>query len=109
MNPDLRASACTAAGGVVGVKAVVNKITTLPNSPADNRIRVHLLSAIYSDARLLRYAASGPGGAIHILVDHGRVTLEGEVAVLSDARRVVERAGSVQGVVSISDRLSVVN
>ena len=109
MNPDLRTTACALAGAALGVAGVVNKITLLPNSPSDNRIRLAVLGAIYGDPALQRYALAVTGGAIHILVESGRVTLEGEVETLSDARRVVERVERVQGVVSISNHLVIDN
>lgn len=109
MNPDLRTTACAVASAALGVTGVVNKIALLPNSPSDSRIRLAVLGAIYSSPSLLRYALVGGGGAIHIVVENGRVTLEGEIAALSDARRIVERVAMVPGVVSISNHLVIVN
>ena len=109
MNPDLRATAAAVASTALGVASVINKIRVLQDSPTDNHIRLAVLGAIYSDASLQRYAFTGNGGTIHILVECGRVTLEGEVAALSDSRRIMERVGTVQGVVSISNHLNIVN
>jgi hypothetical protein len=105
MDPNLRDSAAAVAATAQGVTCVIDKIELLQNSPSDNRIRLDVFGAIYSDPLLLRYAFAGTGGAIHIVVERGRVTLEGEVASVSDARRIAERVDKVSGVASISNHL----
>ena len=84
---------------------VINHIALLPDSPSDNRIRFAVFGAIYSDPLLGWYAFAGSGGAIHIVVERGNVTLEGEVVLASDTRRIVELVGKVPGVLSISSHL----
>ncbi|MGH9769122.1 MAG: BON domain-containing protein [Blastocatellia bacterium] len=63
---------------VLGVKSVNNQIEVLPNSIYDDRLRVGAARLIYNDPRFARYAnRSNP--PIHIVVDNGRITLEGAV------------------------------
>jgi hyperosmotically inducible protein len=108
LKPDLKDAAAAAAATAQGVARVINHITLLPDSPSDNRIRIAVFGAIYGDPLLGRYAFAG-SGAIHIVVEGGRVTLEGEVALASEARRIVERVERVSHVSSISNHLAVGN
>ncbi len=63
---------------VPGVVSVTNRLEVLPLSPFDDRLRLQVTRAIYGTPALSRYAhqALPP---IHIIVDNGRVTLEGVV------------------------------
>jgi hypothetical protein len=108
-NSALRTSAASVAAAAQGVSHVINHITLLQDSPSENHIRLAVLGAIYSDPRLAHYASIGSGGAIHIVVEGSTVTLEGEVALVSDARRVVERVGAVPHVLKIANHLAIGN
>ncbi len=63
---------------VLGVREVNNQIKVLPTSSCDDQLRVATARLIYGDPRFARYAnrANPP---IHIIVDNGRITLEGAV------------------------------
>ncbi len=63
---------------VPGVASVTNELKVLPLSSHDDRLRLQIARAIYSDPALIRYRnmALPP---IHIIVDNGRVTLTGSV------------------------------
>ena len=63
---------------VPGVTSVTNQLEVLPLSPMDSQLRVQVARAIYSDPTLSMYAnrALPP---IHVIVDNGRVSLEGVV------------------------------
>lgn len=63
---------------VDGVKRVVNKLEVLPVSQFDDRLRVQIARAIYSNPNF-RGAYSFANPPIHIVVERGRVTLEGVV------------------------------
>jgi hyperosmotically inducible protein len=63
---------------VPGVNSVANDLEVLPLSPMDDQLRVQVARAIYRDAVLSRYAMQ-PVPSIHVIVDNGRVTLEGVV------------------------------
>lgn len=63
---------------VLGVREVNNQIRILPTSIYDDQLRVRVARLIYGDPRFVRYAnrANPP---IHIVVDNGRIMLEGAV------------------------------
>ena len=61
-----------------GVNSVANELEVLPLSPMDDRLRIQVARAIYRDSVLSRYGLQAVP-PIHIIVDNGRVTLEGVV------------------------------
>jgi len=61
-----------------GVHTVSNGLQVLPLSPNDDRLRIQVARAIYRDSVLSRYALQAVP-PIHVIVDNGRVTLEGVV------------------------------
>jgi len=63
---------------IAGVTSFSDQIEVLPLSPMDNQLRVQLARAIYRDPVLSRYSIEAVP-PIHIIVDHGHVTLEGVV------------------------------
>ena len=63
---------------VDGVTRVVNKIKELPVSQFDDNLRVRIARAIYSSPHFRGYG-SMVNPPIHIIVERGRVTLEGVV------------------------------
>jgi len=63
---------------VDGVKGVRNTIEVLPVSSFDDRLRVGIARAIYSNPSLSMYGL-GPNPSIHVIVERGRVTLDGVV------------------------------
>ena len=63
---------------VAGVRSVVNELEVLPTSLFDDRLRLQVARAIYRDPALSRYGVQAVP-PIHIIVDNGRVTLEGVV------------------------------
>jgi hyperosmotically inducible protein len=74
-----------------GVTEVVNRLEVLPVSQFDNQLRVRIARAIYSNPSLANYGL-GPNPSIHIIVERGRVTLDGVVMNNMDrqiARHVV--------------------
>lgn len=67
-----------------GVRQVVNRITVLPASPSDDALRKRVARAIYGHTLFRKYAAMSQP-PIRVIVEHGRVSLAGEV------RTAVER------------------
>ena len=63
---------------VDGVRQVRNGIKVLPVSPSDDQLRYRIARAIYDDPNFWNYAI-GPNPPIHIVVEHGHVTLKGVV------------------------------
>ena len=65
-------------GRVDGVTRVVNRIQELPVSQFDDELRLRIARAIYGSPHFRGYG-SMVNPPIHIIVAHGRVTLEGVV------------------------------
>ena len=63
---------------VDGVDRVINNIKELPVSQFDDELRFRIARAIYSSPHFRGYG-SMVNPPIHIIVEHGRVTLEGVV------------------------------
>jgi hyperosmotically inducible protein len=74
---------------IPGVKRVENRIGVLPVSQFDDELRYSVARAIYGSSAFWQYA-SMVNPPIHIIVEHGRVTLTGVVA--SDVERMMARS-----------------
>ena len=74
---------------VEGVHTVRNEVTVLPVSLFDDDLRVRIARAIYGHSNFWMYGAM-VNPPIHIVVEHGRVTLEG--VVNSNIDRLLARA-----------------
>lgn len=105
-RPTLRSSAENVVKAIPGVTKVHNAIEVLPLSPFDDRLRLALFRAIYSNSALSRYAM-GAIPQIHIIVNKGNVTLEGVVGNEMDRNIAFLRANGVSGVFSVENRLRV--
>jgi osmotically-inducible protein OsmY len=74
---------------VAGVQRVNNQLEVLPVSQFDDVLRLRIARAIYSNPAFRIYG-SMVNPPIHVIVDHGHVTLEG--VVLNDADKTIARA-----------------
>jgi len=74
---------------VPGVRGVTNRIEVLPVSQFDDQLRFRIARAIYGNATFWGYG-SRANPPIHVIVEHGRVTLEG--VVNSNVDRVLARS-----------------
>ncbi len=92
---------------VKGVKEVKSEMEILPASTADDTIRYIVAYNIYNDDRMLRYAIANFPKPIHVIVRHGRITLEGVVGSEMDKRLAESIARSVNGVLSVTNNLAV--
>jgi len=63
---------------VEGVDDVRNEVTVLPVSQFDDELRLRISRAIYGNSNFWRYGAM-VNPPVHIIVENGRVTLEGVV------------------------------
>ena len=79
--------------GVRGVREVHNLIEVLPVSTFDDELRFRIARAIYGNSNFWSYAAMAHP-PIHIIVDRGRVTLEGVVNSAVDRMLAYSIAGS---------------
>ncbi|MBL8228635.1 MAG: BON domain-containing protein [Bryobacterales bacterium] len=107
-RPTLKSSAENVVLQVPGVTRVHNEIEVLPLSPFDDRLRLSLFRAIYSQPGLDRYALGAIPG-IHIIVKNGNVSLEGVVMNEMDRNIAFLRANGVAGVFSVENNLRVEN
>jgi len=105
-RPTLKSDAEHAVKDIEGVEHVNNEIEVLPLSPMDDRIRLAEYRAIYSQQGLDRYALQAVP-PIHIIVNNGKVTLEGVVANEADKNMAGIRAKGVSGVFSVNNNLRV--
>lgn len=103
-RPTLKSDAGTVVKGIEGVTRVDNQIQVLPLSPMDDGLRMAEYRAIYGHPGLDRYAMQAVP-PIHIIMDNGKVTLEGVVATQSDKNMAGIRANTVSGVFSVVNNL----
>lgn len=89
---------------VRGVTKVVNNIEVLPPSPSDDRIRLRIYRAIQNKGNLYRYLL-GANPSIRIVVNRGRVILEGIVTYESDRTLAEAAATEIFGVLGVTNNL----
>jgi len=128
-RPQLKSEAERAIKSIKGVESVENKITVLPYSPNDDRIRIGAYQRIYGQPSLRKYTSApvgfgrepsvalAAGGitndpplgyhAIHIIVNNGHIMLTGVVDNKSDAEVAGIQANSTPGAFSVSNQLQV--
>ena len=106
INPTLKSDAQNVVKKIEGVQKVDNKITILPPSSMDDRIRRATARAIFSYDGLSRYGWEA-APSIHIIVNGGHVTLLGVVDNQSDKNAAGLRANGVPGVFSVDNQLQV--
>ncbi len=105
-RPTLKSDAANVVKNIEGVERVDNQIHVLPPSPMDDRLRIAEYRAIYGQPPLDRYALQAVP-QIHIIVENGRVTLEGIADSQSDKDMANIRANAVPGVFSVVNNLRV--
>lgn len=89
---------------VPGVREVRNEIQVLPTSPNDDQLRARLASAIYAE---MPERASYRVPPVRIIVNNGRVILEGVVRNKVERLRAEHAARGMFGVFSVDNRLRV--
>lgn len=88
-----------------GVRRIRNEIAVLPASQSDDRLRRRVARAIYGNPSFWHYAARAHP-PIHIVVEHGRVTLTG--VVNSHVERVMARSlATGLGELSVTSELKI--
>jgi hyperosmotically inducible protein len=86
-----------------GVRDVRDEITVLPVSQFDEELRYRIARSIYNNSNFWNYAIM-PNPPIHIVVEHGRVTLTG--VVQSEVDRMLARSLASQfGAFSVTNAL----
>lgn len=105
-RPTLKTDAESVVKNIEGVENVSNQIEVLPLSSNDDGLRLALYQTIYGHTVLqtLVVRAVPP---IHIIVENGKVTLEGVVANEMQKQVAGAQANSVSGVFSVTNNLKV--
>jgi len=86
-----------------GVRSVNDRIDVLPVSQFDDQLRMRIARSIYGNANFWNYGIM-PNPPIHIVVEHGRVTLTG--VVQSNVDRMLARSLATQfGALSVTNDL----
>lgn len=105
-RPTTKRDAEESVADIEGVGRVTNNIQVLPLSPSDDRLRIALLRRLSNAGGLYRYfLGANPG--IRIIVNRGRVSLEGYVSNRGDANLANITARSVPGSFAVSNNLVV--
>jgi osmotically-inducible protein OsmY len=89
-----------------GVKDVVSNISLEPVSSFDDGVRLRVMSAIYRDPVLSKYAID-PARPIRIIVVNGHVTLYGAVNSTMDKQVAGIRANQAFGAFTVENKLEV--
>jgi hyperosmotically inducible protein len=88
---------------IEGVRGVQDRVTVLPVSQFDDELRYRIARSIYGSSNFWSYAVM-PNPPIHIVVEHGRVTLTG--VVQSNVDRMLARSLATQfGALSVTNEL----
>jgi len=104
-RPTLKSDAENSVKHIEGVEKVVNNIEVLPTSPNDDRIRRDAYRAIYGNDVLSQYQMRAVP-PIHIIVNNGKITLEGVVARQMDKQIAGMQANGVPGSFSVTNNLA---
>lgn len=106
-EPVTKTEAARVAKDLEDITTINNQIQVLPASPSDDRLRRALYRTIYDwNSPLFRYASQAVP-PIHIIVNNGRITLEGVVASEADSRLAYMAARGVPNVFSVTNNLRV--
>ena len=106
VQPITKTSAERLTRRIEGVGNIVNKIEVLPLSSFDDSIRYRTLRTLANGGSLYRYFI-GTNPSVRIIVDNGRVELEGYVANRGDFNQMNVLANTVPGVFSVQNNLVV--
>jgi osmotically-inducible protein OsmY len=90
---------------VRGVQAINNRIEVLPASQSDDRLRVAIANAIYSDPAFENYSMVDP--PIRVIVNNGHVTLVGIVRAQLEMIKAESAARAVFGVLAFENKVQV--
>jgi hyperosmotically inducible protein len=107
VRPTTKSEAEARIKDIEGVERVVNEIEVLPVSQNDDRLRLAIYRALFSqNSPLFRYGhrAVSP---IHIIVKNGRAILKGVVATEQEKQIAYTRARSVPGLFEVKDELRI--
>jgi osmotically-inducible protein OsmY len=93
---------------VPGVERVINNIEELPPSSFDEQIRRQLVAQLAQTGNIYRYL-QGVNPPVRLVVNRGRIALEGYVDNRSDANMMYIAARGVSGAFDVQNHLIVKN
>jgi osmotically-inducible protein OsmY len=88
-----------------GVQAIDNQIEVLPTSQSDDRLRVRIATAIYSDEAFVNYSRVDP--PIRVIVNNGHVTLVGVVRAELERFKAESITRMIPGVLAFENKVQV--
>ena len=100
-----KSEAARAVKDIPGVTQVVNNIEELPPSPFDDQIRREALRQVENHGPAQYFGWPNPD--VHIIVENGRITLEGYVSRKSDSDSLNILANGIQGVFQVTNNLKI--
>jgi len=100
-----KSAAARVVGDIPGVAEVVNRIEDLPPSGVDNRIRLEAYRTFVNRGPAQYFSTINPD--VRIIVEHGRITLEGFVSRQSDSDLLNILANGISGVFKVTNNLVV--
>ena len=106
VRPTTKKDAEESIADIDGVRRVVNNIVVLPVSISDDRIRRRVLQTLNNGGSLYRYFL-GTNPSIRIIVNRGRVSLEGYADTKGDANLAYILARGVPGTFGVTNNLKV--
>lgn len=106
VRPTTKSDAENRVARLSGVTRVINRIEVLPLSSFDDSIRQRTYRELVRTGGLYRYF-QGANPSIHIVVDRGRVTLEGVVDNRGDAQLAYLAALRAPGSFAVTNHLTV--
>lgn len=92
---------------IAGVSEVFNRIEVLPLSPSDDRIRYRVLQTFVNRGGSLYRYFMGANPSIRIIVNRGRVSLEGYADTKGDSNLAYILARGVSGTFGVTNNLKV--
>lgn len=104
-NPRKRTEIEKRALEIDGVRSLTNEIGVLPVSPADDELRFRVARSIYNHPMFWMHGQR-PVPPIHIIVEHGRVTLTG-LADSEAQRTMAASLAQVSGSLAVTNRIKV--
>lgn len=105
-RPVLKSDAEKAVLNIEGISEVDNQIKVLPVSSNDDQIRMAAYRAIYGQAALSRYQIQAIP-PIHIIVDNGKIELEGVVGTEAEKNIAGIQAKGVSNAFSVTNNLRI--
>lgn len=106
VRPTTKKDAGESIADLDGVRRVVNNIVVLPPSPSDDRIRQRVLQTLANRGGMYRYFM-GTNPSIRIIVNRGRVSLEGYVDTRGDSNLAYVLTRGVSGTFGVTNNLKV--